>query len=254
VPFRLRYRLGARPFAAGLALTALFVVSGMVLTPIAQAGSTHASVTYLPKFPGKATTAKSLQYFGCGIKAKISKAPKFNLSSGVETLAEKTTAKGCASPLSYNDVDTTGDAGMWTKPFTGWSGVHSVVAHWTVRWSSSIQAHLGAHQANGRASASTYVLAVLYLVDESNGTYLYPSNGWNSYRWTGNGTLTSTPSATVSMYLNQSLISSHTYAIATWIYATSAAYAASTGGNTAFASIALSNSAGATELTSIVRS
>jgi len=155
--------------------------------------------------------------------------------------------------LGYNTADTTGYAGMWTKTFTGLSGFHQVVAHWTVHWSSTIKANLGPHQANGQASASTLVRAVLYLVDETNGTYLNPANAWSSYSWTGNGTLVTIHSATVSIFVNQTLVGSHTYAIATWIYATTAVYAASTGGNTASATISLANAGGTTDLTSIVR-
>jgi hypothetical protein len=240
-------------FAQGLGVAAVLVALLVVTTPIAQAGPLHASLTYGPLFAGKVTTARTLQYLGCGTTAKITKLPKFALSTGVETLAEKTTAKPCASPLGYNTADTTGDAGMWTKAFTGLSGLHQVVAHWTVHWSSTIKANLGPHQANGQASASTLVRAVLYLVDETNGTYLNPANAWSSYSWTGNGTLVTIHSATVSIFLNQTLVSSHTYAIATWIYATTAVYAASTGGNTASATISLANAGGTTDLTSIVR-
>ena len=189
--------------AQGLGVAAVLVAILVVTTPIAQAGPLHASLTYGPPFAGKVTTARTLQYLGCGTTGKITKLPKFALSTGVETLAEKTTAKPCASPLGYNTADTTGYAGMWTKTFTGLSGFHQVVAHWTVHWSSTIKANLGPHQANGQASASTLVRAVLYLVDETNGTYLNPANAWSSYSWTGNGTLVTIHSATVSIFVNQ---------------------------------------------------
>jgi hypothetical protein len=249
-----RGRLSAPLVGSGLALAAIVVAAILVLTPLTQAAQSTSSVTSVKPFVGKVTTARSLAYLGCGTTAKITKLPKFSLKTGVEVLAEKTTAKPCASPLGYNTATTTGDAGMWGKPFTTFAGVHHVVVHWTVRWASTITAHLGTNQALGQGSASTDLLAVLYLVDESNGTYLPAANSWGSYSHTANGTVVTTQSASVTIYLNQTLVASHMYSIATWIYVSSGSYAASTGGNTASATVSLANSGGGTVLTSIVRS
>ena len=175
-----RGRLSAPLVGSGLALAAIVVAAILVLTPLTQAAQSTSSVTSVKPFVGKVTTARSLAYLGCGTTAKITKLPKFSLKTGVEVLAEKTTAKPCASPLGYNTATTTGDAGMWGKPFTTFAGVHHVVVHWTVRWASTITAHLGTNQALGQGSASTDLLAVLYLVDESNGTYLPAANSWGS--------------------------------------------------------------------------
>jgi hypothetical protein len=232
------------------AIAALLVLGA----PLAGAAPLNGPVTYHAPFAGKATSARSLSYLGCGTTAQITKLPKFSVTTGVELLGEKTTAKPCASPLGYNTATTTGNGGMWTKPFTGVSGLYHVVVHWTVRWTSNVSAKLGPHQANGQASANAYVAAVLYLVDETNGTYLYPANSWVSTSYTANGSFVRTQSASVTMYLNQSVVSSHTYAIATWIFASTASYAAATGGDTASASLSLTNSGGSTTLTSIVRS
>jgi hypothetical protein len=238
----------------GLALAVIALAAILVTSPLAAGAPTGRSVSSAKPFIGKVTTARSLAYLGCGVTAKITKLPKFSLKTGVEMLAEKTTAKECASPLGYNTATATGDAGMWGKPFTPTAGLHHVVVQWTVRWSSTITAHLGPHQAIGQGQASTYLVAVLYLVDESNGTYLPAANSWTSYSHTSNGTFVTTPSASVTLYLNQTLLASNTYAIATWIYASSGSYAASTGGSTASATVSLANSGGSTVLTSIVRS
>jgi hypothetical protein len=243
-----------RTLGAALAIAAGFVALLLLTSPMTSAAQVHPASTYAPPFHGKVATAKSLQYLGCGITAKISKGPSFSLTSGIEVLAEKTTAKPCGSPLGYNDVATGGNGGMWTKPFTGLSGAHQVVVHWTVHWTSILTAHLGAHQGNGASHASSFVSAILYLVDESNGTYLLPSNSWGSYSYTGNGTNTTASTALVSIHLNQTLLSYHTYAIATWIYASTFSFASSTGGSSSSASLVLTNAGGATKLTSVVLS
>jgi hypothetical protein len=247
-------RSPVRRVGAGLALATLAVAAILVATPLTQAAQVHGFVTSTKPFVGKVTTARSLSYLGCGVTAKITSLPKFSLKTGVEVLAEKTTAKQCGSPLGYNTATTTGDAGMWGKPFTGVSGVEHVVVHWTVRWTSTITANLGRNQAVGQASSTTYLNAVLYLVDESNGTYLPAANSWGFYSHTANGTLVSKQSASVTMYLNQTVLSSDRYAIATWIYALTGSYAAAYGGNTASATVSLANAGGGTLLTSIVRS
>jgi hypothetical protein len=246
-------RLLERRWAPSLSIAAVLVAALMLAAPLAQAAPVHATVTNVAPFVGKVTTARSLSYLGCGTTAKITKLPKFSLKTGVEVLGQKTTAKPCASPLGYNTATTTGDAGMWTKPFTGVGGLYQVVVHWTVRWTSTVTANIGPHQANGQASANAYVAAVLYLVDESNGTYLYPDNSWVSTSHTVNGTIVTTQSASVAIYLNQTILSSHTYAIATWIFGSTESYAASTGGNTASATLSLANTGGSTLLVSIVR-
>jgi hypothetical protein len=222
------------------------------LTPLAQAATVVPAVTYGPPFSGGVATAKLLQYQGCGLTAKITKGPKFTLTSGVEVLGQKTTATSCPSPLGYNWVISSGSAGMWTKTFHGVSGLRHIVVKWHVSWTSTITASLGP-TFSGSAHASTFMAAVTYLVDETNLTYIGAANSWGAYSYIANGTQTLTPSAAVTIYLNQTLISSHVYAIATWIYGTTASWASSAGPSTASAILVLAGPGGTTHLISITR-
>jgi hypothetical protein len=141
-------------------------------------------------------------------------------------------------------------AGYFARPIHGVSGLHHVVVHWTASWNSTISANRGPGSL-GTAQASTYLVATLYLLDETNGTYLLPSSGWNFLSGSLNGTVHSSSSASFAMYLNQTLLSADTYVITTGISWTEYAQTSSTGHASASAFVTMFGPGGATKLTSV---
>jgi hypothetical protein len=231
-----------------LAAVALAVLT--VLAPLSQGAPVHPLKTFAPPFNGKAGVATNTQTFGCGVKGMIPIHPKFTKSTGVGIESLKTKAKSCPSGIGYNWVNVEASVGYFSKPITGLSGVHSVVVHWTVAWASSISANRGP-ASRGSAHATSYIVATLYLLDETNLTYLPPANGWGWYSATYNGTSALTSSANIAMYLNQTLAAGHTFVITCAISASSGAWASSQGPSTALGTLSLTSG---TKLTSITLS
>ncbi|MFI5417294.1 MAG: hypothetical protein ACHQ2Y_00140 [Candidatus Lutacidiplasmatales archaeon] len=226
------------------------VAALLLLVPIAQAAPSHPLSTYAPPYNGKGLVSTSLSTLGCGVKGTITTHPKFTTSSGVAKVAVKAAAKSCGSPLGYNWVKIGGGSGYFTRTFTHVSGVHHVVAHWSVAWSSTVSVSKGP-KFTGGGYASSFVVAVLWLLDETNLTYLSPANSWGFFSAISNGTVSNISSATVSMYLNQTLVSGHVYSITTAIDISAYAQASSKGPSTASALLSLAGSGKSTKLTSI---
>lgn len=229
---------------ASLAALALSVLT--VLAPLSQGAPVHPLKTFAPPYNGKAIVGTNVQTLGCGVKGTIPTHPKFTTSTGVGVEALKAKAKSCPSGLGYNWVNAEASVGYFSKPITGLSGVHHVVVQWTVAWASTISASRGP-TSSGSAHATSYIVATLYLLDQTNLTYLPPANGWGWYVATYNGTSTVSSSANVTMYLNQTLAAGHTFEITCAISASSYAWASSQGPSTAVGSLRLTSA----KLTSI---
>jgi hypothetical protein len=232
------------------ALAALAVGLLIALTPFAQAGSVRHAATYTPPYTGKGLVSVTTSTLGCGVKTTITTAPKFTTITGVAIGAGKAKAVSCSSPLGYNTAKAGAGVGYFTKTFTGVSGPHHVVVHWTVSWSSVLTAKLGPGF-TGSAYASSYLVATLYLLDSTNLTYLPPSSSWSWFSSTANGTVTNHSSATFAMYLNQTLVSSHVYSITPAISLATYASASSVGPTSASAYLSLAGPGTSTKLLSI---
>ncbi|MCI4318254.1 MAG: hypothetical protein L3J96_06910 [Thermoplasmata archaeon] len=236
----------------GLALVpalAAAVVLLLVLTPFGQAAAVFHPSTFVPPYNGKGLVQITTSTLGCGGKATVAKAPKFTTSTGVATGAGRAKDSSCSSPLGYTWAKTSLSSGYFSRPMSHLSGLHHVVVQWKVSWNSTVSANLGPGF-KGAASASSFLVATLYLLDETNGTYLLPSSGWSFLSSTVNGTVHSSSSATFSMYLNQTLVSSHTYVITPAINWAEYAQASSTGHCSASAFLSISGPGG-TKLLSV---
>jgi hypothetical protein len=251
--YRTETRRPAGRLARGSALIGSVVALLLVLMPLGQAATVHANTTFSAPYNGKGITSTLLQTLGCGVKGTIPTHPKFTTSTGAAVLVVKTKAKSCPAALGYNWVIAGGGVGYFSKPFHGLSGAHAVVATWSVSWTSVITAGLGP-RSTGAAHATSFLVATLYLLDETNLTYLLPSNSWGWFSSTTNGTVSVSSSATVSMFLNQTLVASHSYMITASIDATSYCQASSQGPSVATGSLSLSGSGNSTKLTSLTLS
>lgn len=230
----------------GLALApalAAAVVLLLVVTPVGQAAAVVHPSTFAPPYNGKPLVLVTTSTLGCGAKSTVAKAPKFTTSTGLATGASRAKDSSCSSPLGYNWAKTQLSSGYFSRPITHLSGLHHVVVQWQVSWNSTVTANLGP-SFQGAATARSFIVATLYLLDESNGTYLPPSSGWSFLSSTVNGTVHSSSSATFSMYLNQTLVSSDICVITPAIDTSVYAQAGSSGHCSATAFLSLSGPGG----------
>ena len=246
-----RSRLGAVAVRGSIGVVALAIL--VLLTPFSAAATVHAPVIYTAPFVGKTGVATDLMSVDCKVTGKFTMPPVFNLTTGVESLSEKSTAKSCPSALGYGYETTAGDAAIWTPAFHGVSGLYHVVVKWKVTWSATLVASLGPTH-TGSAHASVFLVGILYLYDATNLTYLPATSSWGAFNVTFNGTLVVHHTAMVTIYLNQTVNSTHTYHIATWIDGSTMSYAASSGPSSASASLNMGSAGNGAKLLSIVRS
>jgi hypothetical protein len=240
---RLRKRLALGPILAVAAVTLL-----LALTPLSQAATVRHG-TFAPPYGGKGLVSVTLGTVGCGAKDLLTVYPKFTPSTGIASGATKAKSVSCSSPLGYNSAKGGFSSGYFSKPFTGLSGLHHVVVHWTVSWNSTITAKLGP-RFSGFATASSFIVATLYLLDETNLTYLPPSTSWSWFSTTSNGTVHNSSTVFFAMYLNQTLVSSHSYTITPAINVAEYASASSAGPTSASAYLSLTGPT-STKLTSV---
>jgi len=179
----------------GAAGGAVAVTLLMVLSPLAAA-SGH---TYRPPFTGMSSSTSLFQgYSGCGSET-ITSPLAWNTSTGVMTIAGKTSAKNCGTTAGGVGGSTQAyfDAGVaWGMPIRVTAAPHQVAI--TMKVSAVISQTFSAPKSCTGSLADTFFYCDVssdvfiggypYLVDTTNGTTFYASNYWQWYNETYNQT------------------------------------------------------------------
>jgi hypothetical protein len=158
----------------------------MILMPTAtaaSAGSVASTIKVTAPYPGAAGYAStSLSQSGCG-GAKVVKHPSFSAATGKGVLALSSHSALC-SPV-FGDYGSAGASLEITVPIHLPSGTHRIVANWNI--AASLRTTLGSYgctlnttgfYSSCYAYADATLSAYPYLVDDTNGTYYFPTTYW----------------------------------------------------------------------------
>jgi hypothetical protein len=233
-----------------VAAMALSIV--LLASPLAQSASAHSPVTLRAPYVGKPYLTTAINTEGCQVAATAWSPPAMNLSSGRATAGVRTHATSCPSATGRDGAQVVANFGLYTKSFTMASGPHTIVLHWMVTWTANVSAH-PMPAVNFTPSAETYLTVLSSLYDTTNGTFLYPSNGWHVANVTFNGTTNYHHTTAVSIIFNQTLVSTHVYVLYSWLGATVLILVPDIGSNSASANLNVATLGNGAKLTSISR-
>jgi hypothetical protein len=213
-----------RGLVAGTTVALAAVALILIVAPWAQGSGSRALTTLHAPYHGFPYVANSASTFGCGGTAANWKPAAFSTATGAALLGEHAHAVPCGSPASFSVGIASGDAGFFSSAFTATSGVHHVVVHWKVVWGAKLMATPG----KGSAFAEDFVAGFAEIYDGTTSTTFHQAHNWSQTNMTFNGTVTFNGSKTVSLYVNATLVTGHTYFVITYIYGTATAYATGT--------------------------
>ena len=173
------------------------------------ASAASLSKTWTPPFHGQANHGLVLGVAGCGhSKSNYSFNPQSGVARGyISAKARFPSSTICSWPYSN------ATAGFWgtltTRNFTTTTGTHQMVASWTILYRVLLDPGVGSFQA-ASAGLDTWIS----VHDLTNGSYL----PWQFPEWAVGWHATSASavyagSSNVSVFLNYSLLTAHTYQI-----------------------------------------
>jgi hypothetical protein len=232
-------------------VTAVAAVTLLVGTAsAAPASGLHASVTYSPPYsgtPGAAITGGSV---GCGGSGSILLFPSFNLTTGKGVQSAKASAKSCGSIGS--SVDLTLSTGFNSSNFTTTSGLHRIVAHWTLTFSVSLAAKAGS--ASQGADAVFYVGEGVSVYDATNHTLIAGAPTKVVTDLISSGTYSHTYSKVrMTSWNNATLVKGHVYTLQIGLEIVVAA-SVSSGSSTASAQLSMGGGSKGFLITSVTMS
>jgi hypothetical protein len=241
-----RSRLRVLAIAPVVAVLAVGLM--MVLTPLAAASSAAPAATTTLKAPYSGESAGDVNWAntGCGNKYSLPAFPDFNLTKGVFTGTEISTAKSCGSANStlFGEIQGSYATYEWTAA----AGTYSVSANWAVADTVTLSAVTG----GSHPGAGSYAVVGVYaeIVDTTNGTTL--NIGSNSTTYVSSaGTTTSHNSYKVPLTAQLTLVAGHKYILVTGIYVEVNAFVL-VGSNSASSEVKLSGSGNKATLSSVV--
>ena len=188
-------RLTGRWGAMGATGGVMGVTLLLMLSPLA-AGAGH---TYRPPYTSMVSSTSTYQgQQGCGTES-ITTLPTWNSTSGVFTIAGKTSSKNCGASLAGVGGSSEGyfegeiDLAM---PVKVTASTHNVTVTWKVN-AAVTSSYSPPKSCTGPSTdlyfycdvASDYFIdGEAYLVDTTNGTYFYPTSYWEWYNESYNET------------------------------------------------------------------
>ena len=188
---RMTGRWGAMSASGGVVGVTLL----LLLSPLA-AGAGH---TYRPPYTTMYSSTSTYQgQQGCGTES-MTTAPTWNSSSGVFTIAGKTSSKNCGASLAGVGGSSEGyfDGEVeLAMPVKVTASTHNVTITWKV--SAAVTSSYSAPKSCTGPSTDLYfycdvssdifIESYPYLIDTTNGTYFYPSTYWDWYNESYNET------------------------------------------------------------------
>lgn len=206
---------------------ALAVAALMLAAPIVSASPL---VTFTAPYTGMSKSiGNTLSSYGCTAAASEPVAPSFSVHTGIFRFAGKTSAGSCGGTGYYSNYgEAYGSAALSGPHFqVPTNGTYKVGAIWKVTYSASIGVVWHKAPSNttySYAEADVALWAYMYIVDVTNGSYVFGTGV--SYLAIANWYLTSTGSVSVSSGPNSygltqwvKLAAGHTYTADLYLYA-----------------------------------
>lgn len=209
---------GGLAIAAAIGVALLFLGSAAA-TPV---GVAAASVTDKAPYTG----VESSNEFGllsgsggpiCGVAESFLVAPFFNLTTGHANESVKATAHSCGPGTSFAEPEEM--AGFTSASYTTTSGMHHIKATWTIDLSAKLVATPGGPSQT--AEAYFIVTTQLYLLDLTNSSVFDQANyPYLIYEITSGTYSHVYPKVVQELYLNATLVKSHSYEFGVFVYLT----------------------------------
>ena len=191
---------------------------------------------------------------GCGAVGKVVVKAVWSPVTGIGHFADAGAAKSCAKSLAGIGGSSSGSGNgqfdVAVPVHIGTTGAHSVASTWSFKWTTSesltVKGKCPAVKMSSTgygyqycsAYASAYLSGYSYLVDTTNGSYIYSTSYWSgvsNYSDTYNDTYcynfnctsynntfgtpgSSSGSTTFTWWFNGTMVKSHHYALVAYIY------------------------------------
>lgn len=200
-----------RRFAIVGAIATWSIASVLLVAPVAVATPLY---SFRAPFTGAYTPiGHTVSTAGCGVStAKNFVAPTISVATGKARMGSAASATSCKAPNSFTGAYASAQVGLLGPTFTpAHSGSFRAVEKWVATWTVALSATIANSSQYAGASYSFEAYGSVY--DSTNKSYSYASNFFfnGSQVVAKNGSLAGTFTAHVSIFINGTLASGHTY-------------------------------------------